>query len=32
VFDFLSRKTPTSGAELSLVRQLLRATGQMPGY
>ncbi len=31
VFDFVSRTTPTSGNELSLVRQLLRATGQMPG-
>ncbi len=32
VFDFLSRTTPTSGTELSLIRQLLRATGQLPGY
>lgn len=32
VFDFVSRTTPTSGTELSMVRQLLRATGQMPGY
>ena len=28
VFDFISRTTPTGGNELSLVRQLLRATGQ----
>lgn len=32
VFDFISRTTPTSGTELTMVRQLLRATGQMPGY
>ncbi len=30
VFDFISRTTPTSGAEPTLLRQLLRATGQMP--
>ena len=30
VFDFISRSTPTSGAEPTLLRQLLRATGQMP--
>ena len=29
-FDFISRTTPTSGAEPTLLRQLLRATGQMP--
>ena len=28
VFDFYSQTTPTGGNELSLVRQLLRATGQ----
>ncbi|PSC06530.1 outer membrane protein assembly factor BamE [Alsobacter soli] len=28
VFDFISRTTPTGGNELSVVRQLLRATGQ----
>ncbi|WP_406857400.1 outer membrane protein assembly factor BamE [Alsobacter sp. KACC 23698] len=27
-FDFISRTTPTGGNELSVVRQLLRATGQ----
>lgn len=27
VFDFVSRTTPTGGAELSLVRQMLNATG-----
>ncbi len=32
VFDFISRTTPTSGNELTMVRQLMRATGQMPGY
>ena len=29
-FDFISRTTPTNGAEPTLLRQLLRATGQMP--
>jgi outer membrane protein assembly factor BamE (lipoprotein component of BamABCDE complex) len=28
VFDFISQTTPTGGNELSIVRQLLRATGQ----
>lgn len=28
VFDFTTRETPTGGAELSVVKQLLRATGQ----
>lgn len=28
IFDFISRTTPTGGNELSVVRQLLRATGQ----
>ena len=27
VFDFVSRTTPTGGAEVSLVRQMLNATG-----
>ena len=27
VFDFISRTTPTGGSELSLVRQMLNATG-----
>ncbi len=30
VFDFVSRTTPTGGNEPTLLRQLLRATGQMP--
>jgi outer membrane protein assembly factor BamE (lipoprotein component of BamABCDE complex) len=30
VFDFISRATPTGGNEPTLLRQLLRATGQMP--
>jgi outer membrane protein assembly factor BamE (lipoprotein component of BamABCDE complex) len=28
VFDFSKNETPTGGAELSVVKQLLRATGQ----
>ena len=28
VFDFTTRETPTGGSELSVVKQLLRATGQ----
>jgi outer membrane protein assembly factor BamE (lipoprotein component of BamABCDE complex) len=32
VFDFVSRKTPTSGNELTMIRQLLRSTGQIAGY
>jgi outer membrane protein assembly factor BamE (lipoprotein component of BamABCDE complex) len=28
VFDFISRTTPTGGDELSIVKQLMRATGQ----
>ncbi len=31
VFDFISRTTPTSGAELTLVRQLLGAAGAVAG-
>jgi outer membrane protein assembly factor BamE (lipoprotein component of BamABCDE complex) len=31
VFDFISRETPTSGNELTMVRQILRATGQGVG-
>ena len=30
MFDFISRTTPTGGNEPTLLRQLLRATGQMP--
>lgn len=30
VFDFVSRTTPTGGNEPTLLRQLLRATGQLP--
>lgn len=29
VFDFISRTTPTGGEELSIVKQLMRATGQL---
>jgi outer membrane protein assembly factor BamE (lipoprotein component of BamABCDE complex) len=29
VFDFISRTTPTGGEELSMVKQLMRATGQL---
>lgn len=28
VFDFTTRETPTGGAELSVLKQLMRATGQ----
>ncbi|MFO7308678.1 MAG: outer membrane protein assembly factor BamE [Pseudomonadota bacterium] len=31
VFDFITRTTPTSGSELSLIGQLLRATGSGGG-
>lgn len=29
IFDFVSRTTPTGGEELSMVKQLMRATGQL---